>query len=70
MSPKVALQYLLPHRLLSAGMRALMHWRWSPWTTAWLTSGNVFSEPSRFCGATFLPPAVTMMSVLRSVMRT
>ena len=34
MSPKVALQYLLPHRLLSAGMRALMHWRWSPWKNA------------------------------------
>ena len=34
MSPKVALQYLLPHRLLSAGMRALMHWRWTPWKNA------------------------------------
>ena len=34
MSPKVALQYLLPHRLLSAGMRALMHWRFAPWKNA------------------------------------
>ena len=34
MSPKVALQYLLPHRLLSAGMRALMHWRLAPWKNA------------------------------------
>jgi phosphatidylserine decarboxylase len=34
MSPKVALQYLLPHRLLSACMRALMHWRWKPWKNA------------------------------------
>ena len=34
MSPKVALQYLLPHRLLSAGMRALMHWRFRPWKNA------------------------------------
>ncbi len=34
MSPLIALQYALPHRLLSAGMRALMHWRWRPWKNA------------------------------------
>ena len=28
------LQWILPHRLLSAGMRALMHWRWRPWKNA------------------------------------
>jgi phosphatidylserine decarboxylase len=33
-SPLIALSYALPHRLLSAGMRALMHSRWRPWKNA------------------------------------
>ena len=41
-------------------------WR-SPTTIAWETYFDVFRSFSRFWGATFLPPAVTMMSFLRSV---
>ena len=44
-----------------------MYGRRSPTTSAWETTGCAFSSFSRFCGATFLPPAVTMMSFLRSV---
>jgi len=46
------------------------YFRLSPWTIAWLIRGNVLRLFSRFCGATFFPPAVTMMSFLRSVIRT
>lgn len=35
MSPKVALQYLLPHRLLSRLAYAAARWRWRPWKN-WL----------------------------------
>ena len=41
-------------------------WR-SPTTIACETYFDVFRSFSRFCGATFLPPAVTMMSFFRSV---
>lgn len=36
MSPKVLLQYLLPHRLLTRGAHAIARWRWRPWKN-WLT---------------------------------
>jgi phosphatidylserine decarboxylase len=31
MTPAVALQYILPHRLLSRLARAAARWRWAPW---------------------------------------
>ena len=34
MSPKVLLQYLLPHRLLSRLANAAARWRWRPWKDA------------------------------------
>ncbi len=34
MSPKVLLQYLLPHRLLSRLANAAARWRWRPWKEA------------------------------------
>jgi phosphatidylserine decarboxylase len=37
-SPKVWLQYALPHRLLSAAVRALMQWRWRPWKNFWIAT--------------------------------
>ena len=42
---------------------------WSPTTTTWLTSGCPRSRSSSTAGATFLPPAVTMISFLRPVIR-
>ncbi|CPU66022.1 Uncharacterised protein [Mycobacteroides abscessus] len=48
---------------------APMKGRWSPTTTTWLTSGCARSRSSSTAGATFLPPAVTMISFLRPVMR-
>lgn len=34
MSPKVLLQYLLPHRLLSGAARGVARWRWGPFKNA------------------------------------
>ena len=48
---------------------AAMNGFWSPTTMHWLTSGCARSRSSRTAGATFLPPAVTMSSFLRPVMR-
>ena len=42
----------------------------SPTTTHWSTSGCARSRSSSTAGATFLPPAVTMISFLRPVIRT
>ena len=39
----------------------------SPITTHWLTSGWARTRSSSTAGATFLPPAVTMISFLRPV---
>ncbi len=41
----------------------------SPTTMHWLTSGCERSRSSSTAGATFLPPAVTMISFLRPVIR-
>ena len=49
---------------------AATYGRRSPTTIACEMSGDVLSSFSRFCGATFLPPAVTRMSFLRSVIVT
>ena len=46
-----------------------MNGRWSPTTTTWLTSGCARMRSSSTAGATFLPPAVTMISFLRPVIR-
>ena len=40
----------------------------SPTTMAWLISGCARSRSSSSAGATFLPPAVTMISFLRPTM--
>jgi hypothetical protein len=42
----------------------------SPITSAWEISRCTFRSFSMFAGATFLPPAVTRMSFLRSVIVT
>ena len=42
----------------------------SPTTKHWLTSQCARTRSSSTAGATFLPPAVTMSSFLRPVMRT
>ena len=42
--------------------------RLSPSRTACSNSGSARMRPSMGCGATFLPPRVTMMSLMRSVM--
>jgi len=41
----------------------------SPTATTWLISGWPRSRSSSTAGATFLPPAVTMISFLRPVIR-
>ena len=51
----------------SSVISAAMYGLRSPTTSACETIVCAFSSFSRFCGATFLPPAVTMMSFLRSV---
>ena len=51
----------------SSVISAAMYGCRSPTTIAWETNFDVLRSFSRFCGATFLPPAVTMMSFLRSV---
>ena len=53
----------------SSVMSAPMNGRWSPTTTTWLTSGCARMRSSSTAGATFLPPAVTMISFLRPVIR-
>ena len=50
--------------VISAAMNGLA----SPTTIAWLISGCARSRSSRMAGATFLPPAVTMISFLRPMM--
>ena len=50
-------------RVISAEMKGSP----SPMTTTWETSGCPRSRSSRMAGATFLPPAVTMISFLRPV---
>ena len=54
----------------SSVMRAAGNGRRSPTTIAWETYFDALRSFSRFCGAMFLPPAVTMMSFLRSVILT
>ena len=49
--------------VISAPMNGLA----SPTTIAWLISGCARSWSSSTAGATFLPPAVTMISFLRPV---
>ena len=51
----------------SSVIRAATYGRRSPTTSACETYFDAFSSFSRFCGATFFPPAVTRMSFLRSV---
>jgi hypothetical protein len=58
----------LPISTGSSVMSAETYGRVSPTTSACETYFDVFSSFSMFCGATFLPPAVTRMSFLRSVM--
>ena len=53
----------------SSEMSATTYGRLSPITSACETTFDDLSAFSRFCGARFLPPAVTMMSFFRSVMR-
>ncbi len=50
----------------SMPMRAVRYLRLSPMTTASLTKGEVFREFSISDGEMFLPPAVMMMSLMRS----
>ena len=50
--------------VISAAMNGLA----SPTHIAWLISGWARSRSSRIAGATFLPPAVTMISFLRPMM--
>ena len=54
----------------SSVISAAMYGCRSPTTIACETYFDAFRSFSRFCGATFLPPAVTMMSFLRSVILT
>ena len=53
-------------RVMSAATKG----RFSPTTTTWLMSGCPRRGSSRAAGATFLPPAVTMISLARPVMLT
>src|SRR5207244_1587008 len=41
----------------------------SPYTMTWLMNGSAFRRFSMFCGAMFMPPAVTMRSFFLSVMK-
>ena len=52
---------------LSRVTRAEMNGFWSPTTTTWPTIGFARIGSSSAAGATFLPPAVTMISFLRPV---
>ena len=52
----------------SRASMAATNGRWSPTTTAWLTSGCARADP-RGAGATFLPAAWTISSFLRPVIR-
>ena len=54
---------------LSSVMSAEMKGSPSPMTSTWLMSGWPRRRSSSWAGATFLPPAVTMSSFLRPVMR-
>ena len=60
----------LPISTGSSVISAAGYGRRSPTTSACETNREVLRSFSRFCGAMFLPPAVTMMSFLRSVIVT
>ena len=51
----------------SRAMSAPMNGFWSPTTITWSTIGLARIGSSSAAGATFLPPAVTMISFLRPV---
>ena len=63
--PRSAAQ--LPISVSSSVISAATYGRRSPTTSACEIHFEVFSSFSMFCGATFLPPAVTRMSFFRSV---
>ena len=50
-------------------MSATGYGRRSPCTITWLINGSAFRRFSMFWGAMFMPPAVTIRSFLRSVMK-
>ena len=54
--PLVALQYLLPHRLLSRGAYALARWQWTPWKNFFIGRIVAHFKPAMEEAKTAEPP--------------